>query len=238
MSVDLDLCYMPATEIAASHSRRLADRHARGREQPRAHRRGQSKAERLLLRLSRRGACHRGRARSRSPGWQVPRTAARRALRHQGSHAHQGQADHPRLLRLRALGAGPRRADRRSVECRGRRDGRQDHDAGIRLFRLHREPALGHHAQSLESRSHRRRLVGRRRRRGVQRLRADRRRLRHGRIGAHSRLLLRRRRLEAELRPHPLHGPAERVRPAVSLRSAGAHHRRCLPVPAGDARAR
>ena len=50
------------------------------------------------------------------------------------------------------LGPGSPRPDRRTAARRGAHHGRQDDNAGVRLLQLHREPALGRHAQSLESR--------------------------------------------------------------------------------------
>ena len=78
----------------------------RGREeQPRPHRRHQSEAQLLLFRLSGGGAAEGARGRGGGDGRQAARPPARRAHRHQGPDADQGQAHHARQLQPRALGA-------------------------------------------------------------------------------------------------------------------------------------
>ena len=82
--------------------------------------------------------------------------AARRSDRDQGPDADGGQDDDDGLVRLRALRSRPKRAHRRQA-ARCRRDhGRQDDHAGVRLLELHGEPAVGDHAEPVESRAGRR----------------------------------------------------------------------------------
>ena len=148
---DLDLCYTPATELAA----RIRDRKL-------------SPVELMKNTLARIEAVNpklncfcfvypeEALAKARAAEQAVtagprPRPAPWRSHRHQGPDAHQGQAHDPGQLQPRELGAGPQRRHRRPARGGGRDHGGQDHDAGVRLFQLHRKPALGRHPQSMES---------------------------------------------------------------------------------------
>ena len=180
-ALDFTICGRPRPQLHArdgahaAHPGRRALCGRGGAEQPRAHRAGQSDAQLLLLRLSGRGARASGRG---GPGGRRRRRAgapARRAGRDQGPDADGGQDDDDGLVRLRALRSRPKRAHRRQA-ARGRRDhGRQDDDAGVRLLELHGEPAVGDHAEPVESREDAWRLLRRRRRGGGVRLRTARR---------------------------------------------------------------
>ena len=57
----------------------------------------------------------------------------------------------------------------------------------------------------------------------------------HGRLGAHPRGLVRHRRPQAQHGPHSHGSAAERVRQHLPFRAAGAHHRRRAAVPGGGA---
>ena len=111
-----------------------------------------------------------------------------------------GLRHHVRLEAVQGQHAEVRFDPGRAAEG-GRRDrDRQDQRARVRLHRLHQEPAVRRHAQSVESRAHARRIVGRhfggnRGRRG-----ADFDRLGWRRLGANPGLLHRMLRAEADLR--------------------------------------
>ena len=72
---------------------------------------------------------------------------------------------------------------------------------GVRPHRARSQPAMGRDAQPVESRTESGRLFGRRRRVGLRGAHHHRRRHRRRRLGAHSRLGLRRVRLQAAVRP-------------------------------------
>ena len=88
--------------------------------------------------------------------------ARRRAGRGEGSAADQGLADAARLADRRSQRLYRHRcADGGAAARSGRGADRQDHDAGIRLEGLDRQPAHRHHAQSLEQGEDARRLLRR-----------------------------------------------------------------------------
>ena len=107
----------------------------------------------------------------------------------------------------------------RAAAARRRRDHpRQDHHVGVRLDRRQPQPADRHHAQSVEARLQRRRVVGRRGCRGGGGVRAAAPGQRRRRLDPHAVALLRRVRPEADVRPravlsggqrrlHLAHGP-------------------------------
>ena len=124
-----------------------------------------------------------------------PAAAARPADRHQGSRGDQGPSHHLRLAALSRLRARPRQrhGGPRARRRRGRR--RQDQRAGIRRRLEQPQPGVGRHRQSVQSDAQSRRLVGRLGGGARDRHAAGLHRLRHRRLAAQSRLVLRRRRL-------------------------------------------
>ena len=175
-----------------------------------------------------RGAGRRGR---RRPGRRA-RRAPRRARRRQGHHAGRRPPHDARLLRLRALGARPRRL-RRRAPCAG---------PGPIIIGQTTTPEFAHTLQTdsplwgvtrnpHDLGAHPRRLVGRQRRRRRLGLRPARRGQRHGRLGAHPGGVVRGRRAQAGPRAHPDGRPARAVRLDLPPRPAGPLRRRRPAVP-------
>ncbi len=229
---DLDLCFTPATEVARRIRVRELSSEAVVRNALARIDEVNGALNCFVFTYPGRGDRPRaGRRRGRRAG-RRGRAAARRADRDQGSDADRGQAHDARLVRVRAQRPRPLRAARRAAAGRRRHHGRQDRDAGVRLLQLHGVAAVGRDAQPVEHRAVAGRLVRRLRRGGRVGLRAAGRGHRHGRLGAHSGVVVGRGRLEAELRPDPARLPADAVRHDPPLRPAGAHRRRRAAVPA------
>ncbi len=134
-------------------------------------------------------------------GGQPTRSDRRRAGHDQGQYLGQGTAHPARLDHDRHRAGASRLAGGGAPARAGRRHSRQDLHARAWLDRRLPQPAHGHYAQSVESRTHARRLD---RRRGGGRVAGSGRaasRHRWRRLAAHSGGLHRRVRHEAELRP-------------------------------------
>ena len=217
---DLSLAYTPATTLAGLiREKRVSPVEVVQNSLARIEE-VNGRAQCVLLHLSRGSAGSRTGGRARGRGGGAARAAPRRAHRHQGPDADQGQAHHARLPDLRELGAGFRRAHRRAPARRRQHPGGQDHDARVRLRRLLQERALGRHQQSLGHDALAGRLVRRIGRCGRDRLRANRGGDRRRRLGPHPGGLLRHRRTETDVRTHPAADAADRVRRPASLRPA------------------
>src|SRR5712692_6359661 len=174
----------------ATHRRRQPHRRSADSRLPRPHRGARTGSGRLGPCRSRPGARRGAGAR---PGDHA-RAAPRHPHRRQGHHGHRRHADGVRLARLSWVSPACRCGLRGAGARRGRGGAGQDRDHGIRGA----EPRQD--AQPAQYRAYARRLVervrgGRRRFHGAARLRhADR------RVDHPSRLVLRRRRLQAQLR--------------------------------------
>ena len=156
-------------------------------------------------------------AEASADGRRADRPAARRAGHHQGPGDHQGHADPAGQPDLQGQPADRGYADGAPPAGRGRDHPGQDHDLGVRLDRRVAQPADRHHPQSVEARLQRRRVLGRRRRRGGRRVRPAAPGQRRRRLDPHAGAFLRRVRPEAELRPGAV---LSRSAPATSPRTS------------------
>ncbi len=162
--------------------------------------------------------------------WRQP-AAARRSDRDQGIVRCRRPADH-----LGRAGAEGFRSRRRRADGRPRQGRRRDHPGqdqrALRARRLAEfQRDLRHDQQSLGSRPHARRFVGRIGGGARRRLRAAVARLRHRRLAARARALLRRLRAQADAQSHP----AARSSPAGH---SAAHQRSCRGRADGPQRGR
>ena len=202
----------------------------------RAHRRPQPGAQRLLPRHAGDGDGGGDRGGGGGHARRRAGAAARRAGIDQGSVRREGPADDEGLAALqgphrRRLGVLREAADR----CR-RRAPRQDEHAGVRLHPDDREPHLRRHEQSLGSDAHAGRIERRRgggRRGGP---RPDRAEQRRRRLDPHPRVVLRRLRHQADVRPHP--AQARRLDDDDASRPDDAHRRRLGAGARRDVRSR
>ncbi len=197
-----DLCWLPATELAALIRRRkvspvevvnavLARIDA-----------AQPAPERLRDADGRSGAARRpGRRAGARQAGRDARAAARRAVLGEGPRDHQGRAHDVRHAALPRQRADRGRADRGAHEGRRRHHAGQDEHADLRLDRRHPQPPLRDHAQSLEPRSHAGRLQRRRLRGGRGRARPAARRHRRRRLDPDPRVLHGHLRLQGLVRP-------------------------------------
>ena len=128
----------------------LAGRADAGGDQ--ARRDGQQEGERFHLHPFRRGAGGRAQGRGQiRQGRRTGRRARRPAGRGQGRKLDQGQADLLRLADLQGFRAGCDLAQQRAHPEGGRHRARAHGDPGILLLLGHAHPALGRHAQPLET---------------------------------------------------------------------------------------
>ena len=174
---------------AARSARRAGEADRRGRRQ------GQRAADAVL----------RPRPRPRQGADEKAGRRARPARGHadpdQGPDQCRGRADHAGLADLQGHDPGAIRPPGRASRSQWRRGLRQIEHAGIRRRRQHLQRGVRRDAQSLGHVALRRRLLGRRGGRARNRHGLARARLRHGRLAAQSRELLRHRRHAAEHRP-------------------------------------
>ena len=147
------------------------------------------------------------------------RPAARRAGRHQGHLRHRRHADRVRLGPVGRSHAAAGRGGRGPAARRRRGDHGQDRDHRVRLLPPGQDP------QPARPRAHARRLLERlgRGRGGAHG--AGRHRLADQRLGDPAGRVLRRRRLQADARPHPAQRRAAAVAHARSCRCVRAHRR-------------
>ena len=166
-----------------------------------------------------------------SRGDERPRHPPRRTGRGEGHHARRRSPHDARLVRLRALGARSGRLHRHRPAPRRGDHHRPDDDPRVRPHPADRQPALGRHPQPARSPPHPRRFLGWQRGRRRVRLRAPRRGVGHGRLGAHPGGLVRRRRPQAGPRADPDGRPPRPVRHHLAPRPARPQCRRRPPVP-------
>ncbi len=188
------------TGVCGSADRGTRQLRAAGAADARAHRDDPTHAQRFPCRARRgcpRGGsrgrqAHRGR-RATAPAWSADSDQGRR-----------GPCRAPDLLRLLGTVRGQGRGLRDGAPpARGRRgDRRQDQHARDRPLPVHRGQSLRRHTQSLEPRSHPRRLQWRLGRGGRRAHRPSRSWLRRSRLGAHSGRLVQPRRRQAPARTH------------------------------------
>ena len=166
-------------------------------------------------------------ARDRGPRRRRVAAVRRRPARGQGARAGRGLAGHRGQPGVRRPRGGPHRHHDPPRRGCGRGEGRPDDGQRVRRPQRQRDPAARRHAQPLAARPHRRRLVGRVRRRGGRRAAADRLGGRRGRVDPHPGRVLRARRHEGHRRAHPAR-PPHRDRPA--------HRGHRVPGPVGARR--